>query len=239
MSRSIRVSFALVAALALIASGAWANIPDPVLSSVPGAITLSPGTQYAGNPIGTFTVNVQGALGPVNGAFVEVEVAPDADALVAWCVGQTHPLQATAANASGDATFTFLGGGCLDPNATFVFNTYIAQVRADGINLGEPVITSPDAVNSNGRTATQISGPQQGLNNLCQTDAAVLPPPGNPNGRTTTVGLADAVFHTRPIQIGLVELCTNYTPPYFDNVAVLDAVFVTPYIQNANICGCQ
>ncbi len=88
MSRLIRLSFLVVTAVAMCTTGAFANLPDPGLSDIPGAITLSPGTRYGGNPIGGYTCRVNGLLGPVSGSFVEVEIAPDADALVAWCQGR-------------------------------------------------------------------------------------------------------------------------------------------------------
>ncbi len=221
MSRLIRVSILAVAALA-IAVGSYANIPDPALSDVPGAITLSPGSQYSGNPIGTFLVHVEGQIGAVNGSLVEVEISDDADVLIAWCAApfnQIHPLLTAFSDPNGDATFTFFGGGCIDPDE-FFGATFIAQVRADGIVLGEPSMTSPDAVNSQGRTATDTEA------NNCESG-------------DTQVGLSDAVFHTRPIKLGLVEACTKYTPPFNAPVGLDDAVFVTPYIKNSNFCLCQ
>lgn len=221
MSRLTRVSILAVAALA-IAAGAYANHPDPPLSDVPDAITLSPGTQYVGNPIGTFVVHVEGQAGAVSGAFVEVEISEYADVLIGWCEGQGHPIQTAFSDANGDARFEFFGGGCIDPGSHAAFHpAFIAQVRADGIVLAEPsFITSPDAVNSQGRTATDTAA------NNCE------------NGETK-VGLADAVFHTRSIKLSLVEKCTKYTPPFSDPVGLDDAVFVTPYIKNSNFCVCQ
>ena len=221
MSRLIRVSILAVAALA-IAAGAYASIPDPALSDVPDAITLSPGDLYGGNPIGTYVVHVEGPIGAVNGALVELEISEDADILIAWCgdpYNQIHPLLTAFSDANGDATFTFYGGGCLDPDE-FFGATFIAQVRANTIVLGEPYMTSPDAVNSQGRTATDTE----------ETNCEL---------GETQVGLSDAVFHTRPIKLGLVEACTKYVPPFDAPVALDDAVFVTPYIKNSNFCVCQ
>ena len=53
------------------------------------------------------------------------------------------------------------------------------------------------------------------------------------------VSLSDAVFHTRPIKLGLREACTKFTPPFNGNVAVADAVFLTPYIKAGTKCDCQ
>jgi len=231
MSRLIRVSF--VALLAICAAGAYANVPSPTLSNIPDAITLSPGSRYASNPIGGFTVHVEGALGPVSGSFVEVEVSPDADLLVSWCQAgiwggaQPHPILTGFTDANGNRTFTYFGGSCLDPD-DFFGSTFIAQVRADGIVLDEPFMNSPDVVNSNGKKATDT--PPAGGARRCDLVAAI---------NVAQVSLSDAVFHTRPIKLGLRERCTKFTPPFNGAVAVNDAVFLTPYIKNGNKCNCQ
>jgi hypothetical protein len=188
------------------------------LSNVPDAIILSPGVRYPSNPIGGFTIHVEGRVGPVKGSFVEVEVSPDADLLVSWCrapfggaAGQSHPVLTGFTDVNGNVTFELYGGGCLNPN-DFFGATFIAQVRADGIVLDEPFINSPDAVDYRGRKATDA------------------PPEG---------GTVDAVFHTRPIKMGLREHCTKFTPPFNGTVGVSDAVFLTPYIKNGNVCKCQ
>jgi hypothetical protein len=219
MSRSIRVGFLLLAAFALCASGAYANIPSPELSNIPDCLTLSPGPRVGGNPIGGFLCHVEGALGGVNGSFVEVEVSPDADILVAWCQGQAHPIQQDFTDANGDVLFEWQGGGCVDPDE-FFGNSFIVQVRADGIVLDEPAISSPDVVDSAGRTATDDNYV------LCE-------------GGTTVVGLSDAVYHTRPIKLGLADKCTKFTPPFDDPVGLDDAVFVTPYIKASAFCVCS
>ena len=232
MSRLIRVSF--VALLAICATGASANIPSPTLSSVPDAIVLSPGARFAANPIGGFTVHVEGPLGPVAGSFVEVEVSGDADVLVSWCKaphgggsGQVHPVLTGFTDANGNKTFEYFGGSCLDPG-DFFGSTFIAQVRADGIVLDEPFINSPDAVNSQGKKATDT--PPAGGAKRCDLVAGI---------NIAQVSLSDAVFHTRPIKLGLREACTKFTPPFSGNVGVSDAVFLTPYIKNGTKCDCQ
>jgi len=232
MSRLIRLSF--VALLAMGASQASANIPNPTLSSVPDAITLSPGTRFSGNPIGGYTVHVEGPLGPVSGSFIEVEVSPDADALLSWCIGNTkpapgfptqvHPLLTGFTDANGNLSFQYYGGGCLAP-ADFVGGTFIAQVRADGIVLDEPFINSPDAVDTMGKKATDGT-PQR----RCDVVNLI---------RITQVSLSDAVFHSRPIKIGLREPCTKFTPPFNAIVGISDAAFLTPYIKLGRKCDCQ
>jgi hypothetical protein len=231
MSRLIRLTF--VALLTISASRASANIPSPTLSSVPDAITLSPGTRFSANPIGGYTVHIEGALGPVSGAFVEVEVSPDADAILSWCIGNTkpspgyptqvHPLLTGFTDANGNLSFQYFGGGCLSPS-DFSGATFVAQVRADGIVIDEPFMNSPDAVDSMGKKATDDSQRRCDLVSLVST---------------AQVSLADAVFHSRPIKLGLREACTKFTPPFNGTVSVADATFLTPYIKLGRKCVCQ
>ena len=232
MSRLIRLSF--VALLAISASQAVANIPSPTLSSVPDAIVLSPGTRFTGNPIGGYTVHVEGVLGPVSGSFVEVEVSPDADALVSWCIGssfpspgyptQVHPILTGFTDGNGNVTFQYYGGSCVG-SQDFGGATFIAQVRATGIVLDEPFMNSPDAVNSLGKKVTDE--PEQ---RRCDTVNNVA---------TAQVSLSDAVFHSRPIKLALREPCSKFTPPFNGPVSVSDASFLTPYIKLGRRCSCQ
>jgi hypothetical protein len=232
MSRLIRLTF--FALLAISASQASANIPSPTLSSVPDAISLSTGTRFNGNPIGGYTVHVEGPLGPVAGAFVEVEVSTTADELLSWCIGasiptpgyptQVHPLLSGFTDANGNISFTYYGGGCLDPS-DFAGPTFIAQVRATGIVLDEPYINSPDAVDAAGKKATD---------NPVQRRCDLLN--GVPGAQ---VSLSDAVFHSRPIKLGLREPCTKFSPPFNSNVGISDAAFLTPYIKLGRRCNCQ
>jgi len=231
MSRLTRISFLLVMVLAVTTTGALANIPSPELSSVPDRLTLGLGATFplkpgvgssptVDNPIGTFNVHVAGPAGAVGGSFVEVEIAPDIDGLVAWCVGQTHPVLSGFADGNGDITFAFQGGGCII-RGSFPHTSFIAQVRADGIVLKEPDISSPDAVNSNGKKPTTV------------------PRGNNCIGGVTSAGLSDGVFHTRPIKQNLIEPCTKFSSPYNAPVALLDAVYVSPYIKLGRSCTCQ
>ena len=208
---------------------------EPNLSVVPDALTLSPGLRYPSNPIGGFTIHVEGPLGPVEGSFVEVEVASDADLLVSWCrapfggtAGQVHPILTGFSDANGNVTFEVYGGGCLDPD-DFFGATFILQVRADGIVLDEPYINSPDAVDYQGHKATD--GPPEGGARRCD--------PAPEGTSVAAVSLSDAVFHTPAIKMGLREHCTKFTPPFNGAVGVSDAVFLTPYVKNGNVCKCQ
>jgi len=178
-------------------------------------------------------VHVEGPLGPVSGSFVEVEVSPDADAILSWCIGkstpspgyptQVHPLLSGFTDANGNVSFTYYGGGCLS-HADFAGGSFVSQVRADGIVLDEPYVNSPDAVDASGKKATQ--GPQR----RCDIVSLVA---------TAQVSLSDAVFHSRPIKLGLREPCTKFTPPFNAAVTVADATFLTPYIKLGRRCSCQ
>ena len=219
---------------AVIPAVAAAGHRDCRLSNVPDAIILSPGSRYPSNPIGGFTVHVECDRGPVEGSFVEVEISPDADVLVSWCKaphggssGQVHPILTGFTDVNGNITFEMYGGGCLDPSE-FFGATFIAQVRADGIVLDEPFINSPDVVNNQGKKATDTP-PTGGLKRCDLVNDVSI----------AKVSLSDAVFHTQPIKLGLREACSKFTPPYNGTVGVSDAVFLTPYIKNGNICNCQ
>ncbi len=226
---------AVVLLLLLSMPGALLAGPPPGFSNVPDAMTLSPGTRYPSNPIGGFTIHIEGSLGPVKGSFVEVEISPDADLLVSWCrapyggaAGQSHPLLTGFTDVNGNVTFEVYGGGCLNPAAYFG-PTFILQVRADGIVLDEPFINSPDVVDLHGKKATDP--PPEGGTMRCD--------PGPEGTSIASVSLSDAVFHTRGIQLGAREPCTKFTPPFNGSVGVSDAVFLTPYIKNGNVCNCQ
>lgn len=232
MSRSIRVSILLAVALGLAAAGAWANIPDPNLSNCPDGLTLSPGTLH-GN-VGTYAVQIQGPLGPVNGAKVVVEIAPDADPQIAWCTDQAgkHPVQMDFTNASGEVSFTWQGGGCMNPNGPFNFNTYIVKVTADNVTMAEPYISSPDVVNTQGRRANELEAP---IYEETSPGSGVW---------TTEAGLADGVEHTAPIQLSLTERCSKLSPDplsgsFLAPVGLSDAVELTPYIQEGTSCTCE
>lgn len=233
MSRSIRVSILLAVAIGLVAAtGAMANIPDPTLSNVPDGLTISPGTLH-GN-VGTYSCSIQGPLGPVNGAKVIVEVAPDADPQVAWCIGQTHPIQMDFTDASGAVSFTWQGGGCMDPNGKYNWKTFIVHVTADNVTMAEPFISSPDVVNSQGRRANEI-GP---------TGSPIYEQDPGDMLWYTGATLADAVEHTAPIQLGTDERCSKLSPDpvtgsFLAPVGLSDAVELTPYIQEGTFCQCQ
>lgn len=221
MARFLRTGMLLLAAGMLVASPAMANIPDPALSDCPAFIQIAPDGSL------TYQVVVNGPQGPVTGANVEIIVTANADPLVAWCIGQAHPVISTSANVNGEADFNIEGGGCIDTDrADFL----VAQVFADGILLCSASINSPDVVNGSGALHTDA-------------DFEFDPIEGDPNAPEdppiARVGVGDAVFHTGPIVNSENEPCSDFTDPFDDNVGTVDAVIVTPFIVNAVNCNAQ
>lgn len=226
MNRFFRVS-ALAAAVLALAVPAVANIPDAALSVVPTFITVAPD---GGGAVVNVTVQVNGALGGVDGAYVTIEFSEDATALIAWSDpipgGADVPIQtcptriyAKAANASGTAVFHIAGGGCVVEPA-YVGNLYIAEVRADDIVLAQREVNSPDVTDGTGRLPTDAPiGP------VC--DAG-----------TMSVGLADAVFHSPFFKSGTYEKCSDLAAPYGGTIQVGDAVIGTVYIKSGSSAAC-
>ena len=211
----------LLALLSLVATVvvSWGDLPPLPQTAVPTVITLSPGPRFASNPIGGYTVHVEGPLGPTQGVQIEVEISPEADALVAWCDGQTHPIQVRFTDVNGNATFQFLGGGCVVPEDV-PGAAYVAEVRFDGIAQAvHPYITSPDVVMSNGQRPAAPGG-------ACE------------NGQSI-VTLSDASYFTRPIKLGLIDRCSKFTPPFNSHVQLSDAVFLMPYVKSGSNCSCN
>lgn len=190
---------------------ALANIPDPELCDCPSILTITPDGSFS------YTVTINGPIGPVIGSLVEIRVSAQADPVVCWCIGQVHPSITAVTNSAGDATFNIAGGGCVTA-AGLGGGAIVAQVFADGIELCQVEINSPDAVDSNGFLPTDDD---------YVGDASCL------------VGLSDAVFHTGPIASGTAELCSNFSDPFDDTVALIDAIIVTPYIVGGTSCTAQ
>jgi hypothetical protein len=221
--------------VAVLAGGAFANIPDPALSTVPPVLIVPNNPNNNTPPSGPntlgYTVNVVGNLGPVNNAAVELRFSPDAYALIAACDGldgespfcdltapvppATDQICSALTDPSGDATFYISGGGCILPGAV---NPYTVEVWANGVLLRTNLkIFSPDAVNSSGQT-TAVS------------EAS------NCDDNVTEVGLGDAVFHTGDFAGISYNACSDFDNDESANLA--DAVIGTQYIINGNTCSC-
>lgn len=227
MARFFRVS--LLAAMALvIATGALANIPDPNLSTVPDVLTVTPDGSFE------IVIVIQGAQGPVNGSFVEIEFSPVAggpyglpqtDGLIAW----SDPIPAIADVPTGGPGGGFLFSGNTSPTGEIRFRIaaagcvaekvddiapYVAQVRADNIVMNECYVNSPDVVDALGALPEDLDY------SIC-----------NQATGSTSVGLADALFHTPPISQGQAEVCSKFTAPYDGPVGIGDATVLTPYVK--------
>jgi hypothetical protein len=227
MSRLV-LSIVMVMALA---GGAVANIPDADLSTVPPVLLVPNNPNTLGAPFGPntlgYTVNVQGNLGPVNNALVEVAFSQAAWARIAKCNGTdgrpafcdlTPPADyicTATTNPAGNATFNISGGGCILAAAV---NPYTVEVRANGVVLANDIkIFSPDAVNNAGQTTAA-----SGVSNCDVT--------------STSVGLSDAVFHTGDFSGITYNACSDFDNSGTANLP--DAVIGTQYVVNGNSCTC-
>jgi len=205
----------LVASLTLTSiSGATIPPPNRSCSEVPALIPISPD----GSIPCTITV-IDCNEGPIPSSVVTLEFSSEVDALIAWDEGQDHPFFVGTTDSNGEVTFNIAGSGCID-YSRFTPTTFIAQVRSDLILIGEPMVNSPDAVNSQG-----LLPPELGTN-ICE------------NG-TSAIGLSDAVFFTRPIKLGLIEPCAKFAGPADEPVHLGDAVIITPFIKEGASFVCQ
>jgi len=233
MNRFFRVS-ALAAAVLALAVPAVANIPDAALSVVPTFVTIAPD---GGGTTVNVTVQVNGALGGVDGAWVTIEFSPDATALIAWSDpvpgGADVPIQtcpsrvyAKAANSSGTAVFHIAGGGCVVEPA-YVGTIYVSEIKADDIVLAQREVNSPDAVNGSGYLPTDDdpANPGNPIGPVC--DSGVM-----------SVSLADAVFHAPVVKQGTYGKCSDLSAPYGGTIDLGDAGVITVYIKSGASAAC-
>ncbi|NNF06205.1 MAG: hypothetical protein HKN21_05550, partial [Candidatus Eisenbacteria bacterium] len=197
-----RLTLLLAALLLFFPANSSANLPNPNLSQVPMVLTATPDGSF-----GT-TLTINGPLGPVSGASVVLQWTPDALDRFCICQAQPTPSISGLTDSSGEVTFFVRGGGCTDPAR--IGNMWPVTVFANGILMAQMAVNSPDAVDANGNLPTDGGGYGGWVD-------------WDPAGECT-VSLADAVFHTLPIANGLVELCSNFTAPFDDNVSLGDAV---------------
>lgn len=202
--------------------------PPRELSEVPDMLTVTPDGSFP------YHVIINGTAGPVVGSMVEVEFSPEATALIAWTVpippgadtpttGPGGGLQFSGAtDANGEVTFYVAGSGCVaHKNAAEQVEPYIAQVRADNLVFNEIGVNSPDAVDGDGTL------PEFLQYSICDQATG-----------TSSVGLADALYHTPQIKQGSIEICTKFADPFTDPVGLADAGLLTPYVKAGTAGSC-
>ena len=219
MDRFLRRVLALAVVGVAAASLAYANVPDPTLSTVPRCLGISPSGALA------YRVTIVGSGGPINASRVEIRFNIPGDTLVCWCtvtpdpggVPNTHSFFQNT-NASGVATFNIRAGGCIQYGLAAIpgASDIAGEIFADGIKMQEFGTVSPDAVDNSGRLPTNT--------------ASLWDPAG-----TCATGLADAVQHTTPLATAAYDWCTDIN---CDNACgVADAVILTPFLAGAASCA--
>jgi hypothetical protein len=234
MTRFLRAGLIAAAALAIVSTGALANIPSAELSVVPDFITITPDGNY---PV---AIEVNGQLGPVVGAVVTIQFSPDATRLIAWadplqngdapshleCVAEPYRTYTSVTDGFGVAYFQIAGGGCIEtaPYADANGTLYITHIEADHVPLKESQVNSPDVVNSVGHkcTYTQINPDGE---NTCE-------------GGISQVSANDGAYHAPQFKNAEVDLCSDYTPPYGDGGSTADASVAGDYIKNSLGLSC-
>jgi hypothetical protein len=219
-------------------SEAIAGTPDQAMSVFPDQLTLSPGAQYPGNPIGTNQIVIKDAAGiPVQGANLTIRF-PDSVGMISLCPGNVLNL---LTDVSGTATFHLFGGGCIhaDPGAYGISQSCASDpgvVAPAYVDVRYPPnglvftayiynITSPDVVNSSGHPPR--CDPRD---NTCDLIAGTY---------IASTSLSDAVYHTAAVKSGLLERCSKFIAPFHGPVGLSDATFLTPYIKSGSQCDCQ
>lgn len=206
MGRRSRLVLAALTAGLLTAGFASAGVPDPGLSDAPNVIVSPQGNLE-------YVVTVVGSSGPIDTALVQLIFSDEADTLVCWCSGETHPLIEAVTNSAGEASFFIAGGGCVEPSATV--SGLVVEVFANGIKLAEVGVVSPDAVDG----------------------AGILPTGGWNPGVSCAVGLSDATVHTAAIASGTYEFCTDIDSDLI--VSLADAVTLTAPIAGGDACTAE
>jgi len=192
----------LIAAGLTIGGAATAGIPDPEFSNI-GNVVYAPGGEVA------YEVTIGSSDGPVEGAVVRLRFTAEAEGLICWCDGQTHPEIDAVTDLNGVASFNISAGGCLDPA---LLGAPPVEVFADGIFMKAVGAVSPDGV-----------------------DGAGLPATGGWNpGTTCAVSVGDAVFHTSPLKTGTYSFCTDFDSDL--DCDLTDAVILTSPVKVGDFC---
>ncbi len=206
MGRSHKLLLGVLVAGLLVPAAVLAGIPDPSLSDVPNVFYAPGGTQE-------YIVTVNGSSGPIDGATVQLVFSDEADTLIAWCVGQTHPSISATTDINGEAHFFIGAGGCVEPAATA--GGLVCEVFANGVKLAEVGAVSSDAVDN----------------------AGTLPTSGWVVTSSTSVGLADASFHAAPLTSGTYSYCSDVNSDGI--VGLTDATILATDIVPGSGCNIQ
>lgn len=155
---------------------------------------------------------------PISYLDVTLHIEPSDASKFCACEGFTGDYT-TQMDLYGNAVFYIGGGGCLDPGESGVsiqcsFFLPYYQLTIPAPDFGHTA--SPDAVDDSGRLPTELLWDPQGH---CRC------------------GLEDAVYHTRPIKLGLTNFCTKLAHQYNDPVDLDDAVAVTPCLKRGYECA--
>ncbi len=217
MIRNLRAVMALTVCGVLAAVVASANVPVPSLSVVPRCLQLHPGIDVL--LASRYSVTIVGTGGPINAASVEIRMITVGDTLVCWCspiVGARPRVFQQNTNVSGVATFTILGGGCIQYGLVAIPGTldYAGEIFADGVRMQEFGTVSADVTDSGGKRATDS-------------------PRWNPAG-LCAAGLSDAVEHTAPIGTDVYDFCTDFNCNLDEDF--IDAAIVTNFMSTAYQC---
>jgi hypothetical protein len=206
MGRSYRLLLGVLVAAMVVPAAVYAGIPDPSLSDAPNVL-YSPGGDLE------YIVTVNGSSGPIADATVQLVFSGEADTLVAWCVGQTHPTIEATTDVNGEAHFFIGAGGCIDPSQ--VAAPPAVEVFANGIKLNEVGAVSPDVVDAGG----------------------VLPWLGWNPGPITSVGGNDGSFLGQYFKTSVYNYCADLNSDGV--VAGDDASLAGPAIKNSTGCTIQ
>jgi hypothetical protein len=113
--------------------------PDPGACTVPNVV-VAPGGVLP------YRVTVRDPNGnPIPDVPVGITFSDSADAVLAWCPGQNHPVLSATTDRDGVATFAIAAGGCVETPA--------AEVWAAGVFLKRVGVVSPDVRSTDGSWA--------------------------------------------------------------------------------------
>jgi hypothetical protein len=235
MTRFLRAGLIAAAALAIVSTGAMANIPSAELSVIPDFVTITPDGNF------DVVLVINGQLGPVAGAVVTIQFSPDATRLVAWsdpvqlgdapshleCTAEPYRTYTSVADGNGEAHFHIAGGACIEtaPYAAALGTLYITHIEADHVPMKESQVNSPDVVNGSGKKCTYTQVNPNG-ENTCEAGGSV-------------VSANDGSYHAPQFKNGLVDVCSDFTAPYGDGGSGADASIAADYIKNSKSMICH